>query len=160
MGSLLQLCHNCATKARSPSPDDLDDLQWQILAPLIPGLKPGGRPGEVDIRWVLNAIFYLLRVGCAGLLLPYDYPPWQEVYYYFRMWCIDGTGEKINTALGKNCGQSKRERNNLMWLFREPKCENHCYQRAKRFDRRQFGMTSQNGKSRNRKSWNKEIQNK
>jgi len=44
---------------------DLSDAEWQILAPLIPPEKPGGRPREVDIREVVNAILYFLRTGCS-----------------------------------------------------------------------------------------------
>ena len=42
---------------RKAYPTDLTDAQWAILAPLIPPAKPGGRPREVDMREVLNAIF-------------------------------------------------------------------------------------------------------
>ena len=31
--------------------------------------------------------------------MPHDLPPWQTVYDYFRRWRIDGTWERINTAL-------------------------------------------------------------
>jgi putative transposase len=39
---------------------DLTDDQWQILEPLIPAAKPGGRPRSLEMREVLKAIFYLL----------------------------------------------------------------------------------------------------
>jgi putative transposase len=47
----------------------------------------------------LNAIFYLLRSGCAWRLLPHDFPPWKTVYHYFRIWRLNGIWEQINTAL-------------------------------------------------------------
>ena len=78
---------------------DLTDGQWQILEPLIPAAKSGGRPRSTDTREVLNAIFYLLRTGCAWRLLPHDFPKWQTVYTYFRGWEADGTWEAMNTAL-------------------------------------------------------------
>jgi putative transposase len=31
--------------------------------------------------------------------MPHDLPPWTTVYDYFRQWRIDGTWERINTAL-------------------------------------------------------------
>jgi len=45
---------------------DLTDEQWEILQreilqPLIPPAKPGGRPRKTSMREALNAIFYLLR---------------------------------------------------------------------------------------------------
>ena len=78
---------------------DLTDRQWKLLEPLIPAAKSGGRPRTMDIRDILNAIFYLLRAGCAWRLLPHDFPKWQTVYTYFRAWEADGTWESINTTL-------------------------------------------------------------
>ena len=41
-------------------PSDLSDAEWDLVAPLIPPAKRGGRPRKVDVREVLNAIFYVL----------------------------------------------------------------------------------------------------
>jgi transposase len=51
-------------------PSDLTDLEWDRLAPLIPPVKPGGRPRKTDMRSAMNAIFYLLRTGCPWRYLP------------------------------------------------------------------------------------------
>jgi len=48
--------------------------QWNVLEPLIPGFKHGGRPREVDIRQVVDAILYLNRAGCQWRMLPQDFP--------------------------------------------------------------------------------------
>lgn len=52
------------------SPSDLSDQEWAFLEPLIPPEKPGGRPRQVEMRQILNAILYLLRAGCAWRMLP------------------------------------------------------------------------------------------
>ncbi len=51
-------------------PCDLSDVEWALLAPLLPPPKPGGRPRSVDTRRILNGIFHLLRSGCQWRLLP------------------------------------------------------------------------------------------
>jgi putative transposase len=51
------------------------------------------------MREVLNAIFYVLRSGCAWRMLPHEFPAWQTVYGYFNQWRKDGTWERINTVL-------------------------------------------------------------
>ncbi len=84
---------------RKPYPTDITDQQWQILAPLIPPPKTGGRPRSVEIREVINAIFYILASGCAWRLMPHDFPPWQTVYYYFRNWRREGQWPSINQTL-------------------------------------------------------------
>jgi len=71
-------------------PSDVSDAEWQLLAPLIPGAKPGGHPRMVAMRSILNGIFYELRSGCAWRLLPHEYGPWQTIYGYFRRWRRDG----------------------------------------------------------------------
>jgi putative transposase len=65
---------------------NLTDAQWALVVSMIPEAKAGGRPRSIDIRAVVNAIFYLLRTGCQWRLLPHDFPPWPTVYYYFRRW--------------------------------------------------------------------------
>jgi putative transposase len=85
---------------RSPYSTDLADDEWEILRQLVPEAKPGGRPRAHRTREILNAIFYVLRGGCAWRLLPHDFSlPWQTAYHYFRAWRMDGTWEKIHTAL-------------------------------------------------------------
>ncbi len=78
---------------------DLTDKEWQIIKPLIPPPKPGGHPRRVDMREVVNAIFYLLRTGCSWEMLPHDFPPYSTVYYYFRRWQKRGLWEQMNQIL-------------------------------------------------------------
>jgi len=65
---------------------DLTDAAWELVAPLLPAARPGGRPRTTNIRAVVNAIFYLLRTGCQWRLLPREFPAWGTVYSYFRNW--------------------------------------------------------------------------
>ena len=83
---------------RKPYPSDLTDEQWAVIAPLIPVSKLG-RPREVDMREVLNAILYLNRAGCQWDMLPHDLPPKSTVYDYFAQWRDDGTWQQITDAL-------------------------------------------------------------
>jgi putative transposase len=85
--------------SRKPYDSDVTDVEWLLLEPLIPPEKRGGRHREVDIREVVNAMFYVLRTGCAWRLLPHDFPPWQTVYGYSRDWRKAGVWEQLNAAL-------------------------------------------------------------
>ena len=84
-------------------PSDLTDEEWALLEPLIPPEKPGGRPREVDMRAVLNGIFYVLRAGCAWRMIPREYPPKSTVYAYFARFRDEGVWEHIMTALRECC---------------------------------------------------------
>jgi putative transposase len=87
------------TLPRRAYPTDLSDAEWRLLEPLIPPVKPGGRPARHTRRELVNAIAYWVRSGCAWRLLPHDLPPWQTVYHYFRLWRREGRWEQILTVL-------------------------------------------------------------
>lgn len=78
---------------------DLTDKEWQLIEPLLPAQKPVGKDREVSLRDVLNAIFYRADNGVKWRNLPHDFPAWQTVYGYFRLWVRLGIWEQINTIL-------------------------------------------------------------
>ena len=78
---------------------DLSDAEWSCIEPHVPVPRAPGRPRVHPLREILNAVFYVVRSGCAWRLLPHDFPPWKTVYHYFRTWRIDGTWEKLNAAI-------------------------------------------------------------
>jgi putative transposase len=84
---------------RKPYPTDLSDQEWALIQPYVPETKRGGRPEKYPKRELLNAIFYILRGGCAWRLLPHDFPPWQIVYHYCWLWRQDGTWQHIHDML-------------------------------------------------------------
>jgi putative transposase len=78
---------------------DLTDEEWQILEPLLPPAKAGGRPRKYPLREVMNGIQYVLRAGCAWRLMPHDLPQWQTTYQTFRAWRQDGTWQRMHEQL-------------------------------------------------------------
>jgi transposase len=92
--------HRRAAKRRGLRyPSDLSEEEWALVAPLIPPAKHGGRRRSVNLREVLNAIFYVLSTGCQWNALPKDLPPKSTVYDYLDLWDWDGTLERIHFAL-------------------------------------------------------------
>ena len=81
-------------------PSDMTDAEWALIAPLIPPAKRGGRPRTVNVREILNAIFYLLWTGCQWQALPKDLPPKSTVREDLDLlWDRDGTLGRIHHAL-------------------------------------------------------------
>jgi putative transposase len=78
---------------------DLTDAEWECLELHVPAPNKRGRPKTHSSRQILNAIFYILKSGCAWRLLPRDFPPWETVYWWFRRWRVDGTFERLNATL-------------------------------------------------------------
>jgi len=91
---------------RKAYPTDLKDAEWELLEPLLPKAKSGGRPRSVNLREILNAIFYRERTGCAWEMLPHDLPPAKTVYDYFNKWSADGSWERINASLVRQVRQA------------------------------------------------------
>jgi transposase len=56
-------------------PNDLTDAEWATVEPIIPPGKHGGRKRTIDVREILNGIFYVLSTGCQWQALPKDLPP-------------------------------------------------------------------------------------
>jgi transposase len=78
---------------------DVTDAEWSIIAPLLPSPNPLGRPREVELRGVWDAIQYIASAGCAWSLLPKDFPPVSTVRYYFYGWRDNGLLAEINREL-------------------------------------------------------------
>src|SRR5207244_1454148 len=78
---------------------DLADAEWGLIEPHMPAAKPLGRPREIELRAVLDAILYIARTGCQWRMLPKDFPPFTTVQGYFYDWRDDGLFEKIKFAL-------------------------------------------------------------
>jgi len=85
--------------SRKLYPSDLTDARWELIAPLLPPAKQGGRPRTVNLREVVNTILYLNRTGCQWDMLPHDLEPKSTAYEYFSQWRDDGTMTRIVDAL-------------------------------------------------------------
>jgi putative transposase len=91
-----------ADRTHKTYPSALTDEQWAIVAPLIPPAKSGprgGHPRQVDMREVLNTLFYLNRSGCQWDMLLHALLPKSTLYDYCAQWRAHGTWAKIAQAL-------------------------------------------------------------
>jgi putative transposase len=81
---------------------DVTDDQWVAVERLVTTISAkGGRPAEIDLRAIVNALIYKNRTGCQWRLLPADFPPMGAIRYYFDKWNADGTFVKLNDVLRK-----------------------------------------------------------
>lgn len=79
---------------------DLTDAQWEIIKALLALESSGpGRPIELDMREVVNGIFYLVRTGCQWADIPKDFPAPSSISYHYNKWKADGTWQGVNQAL-------------------------------------------------------------
>lgn len=78
---------------------DLTDAQWNLLGPLLPASKSGGRPRTINLREVVNTLLYQARTGCQWAFLPHDLLPKSTVWDYFVAWRKDGTWDHLVASL-------------------------------------------------------------
>ncbi len=88
-------------------PTDLTDSQWNHIKDFFALPKQTGRPRSVEFREVVNAVLYLVFTGCGWRFLPKEYPCWQTVYYYFRLWQADDTWRRIHETLRSDVRRGK-----------------------------------------------------
>jgi putative transposase len=91
---------------------DLTDAEWALIARKMPPRRRLGRPRVVDLREVVQAIFYILSTGCQWRALPSEFPPYSTVQSYFYAWRDTGRWHRIVRALVR---QARRK------LGRKPK---------------------------------------
>jgi transposase len=89
-------------------PSDLTNVEWEIVEPMIPSPRPGGRRRQTDMREVMNAVRYVLRTGCQWRELPKDFPPRSTVYNYFWEWSRYGVLDRIHYELLTRCREAER----------------------------------------------------
>ena len=95
-----------AKAANEPQPEkryasDCSDRDWARIEPYTRKPEGSGRKRRVNLREVVNAIFYRTRTGCQWRMLPKEFPDYRHVWYYYEKWTEDGTWERINDALRK-----------------------------------------------------------
>jgi len=78
---------------------DLTDAEWALIARKMPPHRHRGRPREVDLREVVQAILYILSTGCQWRALPREFPPYSTVQGYFYTWRDTGRWHRIVRAL-------------------------------------------------------------
>lgn len=79
---------------------EVSDGQWKRIKWMFPKREGAGRPMELDLREVLNAILYVVVTGCQWRNLPHDFANPKSVYYHFRKWSVSGVWRRINRSMG------------------------------------------------------------
>lgn len=89
---------------REEYPSDISREQFEKIRPILEGARKKTKPREVDLYEVFCAVLYILKSACQWRMLPSDFPKWQNVYAYFRIWKNQAEGNEsiLEEVLKKN----------------------------------------------------------
>src|SRR5689334_16345295 len=91
---------------------ELTDVQWEQIRPLLPAQKPHvGRPNK-DHRLVVSGIIWILRTGAPWKDLPERFGPTKTVSSRFYRWQRAGVWQRVLERLQQLRDQEGR----LDWL--------------------------------------------
>jgi len=94
-----------------PYPSDVNRVQFELIRPLLEGVRKRTKPRTVDLYEVFNAVLYLLKSGCQWSILPEGFPNWRTVHSYFAKWsAADQDGVSVlERALKKSVGEAREK---------------------------------------------------
>lgn len=87
-------------------PSDLTNEEWELIKPLIPPAKHGGRRRTVDVREIVNGLMYVLSTGCQWRAIPKDLPPRSTLHSYLDLWRYEGVIDRIHYVLYVQCREA------------------------------------------------------
>jgi putative transposase len=100
-------CDDATLPSVQRYPSDLSDAEWTVIESLIAKPPGSGRKRRVNMREIVNAIFYLNRTGCQWRYLPQEFPAPGHVSYYYYQWLDNGTWDRINTVLRRSVREAE-----------------------------------------------------
>jgi transposase len=83
---------------------DISREQFEKIRPMLENCRKKTFPRKVDLYDIFCAVLYILKTASQWRMLPGDFPPWQNVYAYFRIWNEqkNGNPSTLEEALKKN----------------------------------------------------------
>jgi transposase len=77
---------------------DIDDAEWQCIAPMLPEMRPRselrGRP-LANTRSVLNGVLWIICSGATWSAMPRRYPSYQTCHRRFKVWHESGVLRRV-----------------------------------------------------------------
>ena len=71
---------------RKKYPSDVSREQFEKIRPLLEAARKKTKPRIYDLYDVFCGVLYILKSGCQWRMLPSDFPKWQNIYAYFKIW--------------------------------------------------------------------------
>lgn len=110
---------------RKVYPRDISREQFKEIEPMLTGIRKQTRPREIDLYKVFCAILYVVKSCCQWRMLPSDFPKWQTVYSYFRVWKTqENDSASVLVVVLKKIGRKRAYEEWKKW--QDSFCNNRC----------------------------------
>ena len=89
---------------RKSYPSDISKEQFELILPDLESARKKPKPRKIELYDVFCGVYYVLKSGCQWRMLPSDFPKWQSVYFYFKIWNENpksNTGSVLEAVLKK-----------------------------------------------------------
>jgi len=71
---------------RKHYPSDISRKQFEKIKKELEGARKKTKPRKLDVYEVFCGVLYVVKNGCHWRMLPREFPKWESVYAYFRIW--------------------------------------------------------------------------
>ena len=89
---------------------DSSDAECDLLATYLQLSERRGSGAKHELRTIVNAILYVVKVGIEWRMLPNDFPPRSTVYYHLRQLKQKGLWSQALDVINK-IHRTKKDRN-------------------------------------------------
>src|SRR5689334_13211190 len=94
---------------RKPSPSDVGDAEWAIVAPFPALLPEEAGQRRRPLREVFDGPRYIVKTGAPWRWMPHDLPPWPAVHQQAQRWlragCFGALAHDLRTRLRLAAGR-------------------------------------------------------
>ena len=91
-------------------PSDISQEKYELIREDLESGRKKTRPRKYDLYDVFCAVLYVFQGGIPWRILLSDYPKWQTVYYYFRVWSKKTKQVSATKVLHKLVKQIRKKR--------------------------------------------------
>ena len=91
-------------------PGDVSREHFELIQPLLGGVRRRTKQRRVDLCEVFNGVLYLLKSGQQWRMLPDGFSKWRTVHSYFAKWSEpDQNGVSVLERLKNSVGAAREK---------------------------------------------------
>jgi len=107
----------------------VNDEEWAFVIAYLTLCRLDAEQRDYDLRWVFNALHWLVRTGASWRMMPHDFPPWSVVYQQMQRWlragCFESMVNDLRVLLRAYAGRHAQPSAMARWCSTAARCSPH-----------------------------------